>query len=97
MSSREQFEEWAIANQNAWFPDFTRAFDNHDIYYGVATQAAWEAWQASRAVPIELPDRYSPTWDRDTYSSMYTDKHGDYFNRDQIIAALIAQGYRVDD
>ena len=58
MDSREQFEAWAIANRNAWFPDLTRSINTPENYYGVATQAAWEAWQASRAdIVVTLPEK----------------------------------------
>ena len=53
--SRKEFESWATENRNAYFPDFTRANDKKDNYYGIATQAAWEAWQAAREKPIKLP------------------------------------------
>jgi hypothetical protein len=90
MSSREQFEAWATANQNAWFPDLTRSINTPEMYYGVATQAAWEAWQASRAVPIELPAMQEA---KDSHCLIYSEGWDDALN--EVKDAIIAQGYRV--
>lgn len=57
MTSREQFEVWfkSISSPSNKLLNWRKSLNAYD--YSV-TQAAWEAWQASReAVEVQLPDR----------------------------------------
>ena len=92
--SRKEFEEWATENRNAYFPDFTRANDKKDDYYGVATQAAWEAWQAAREKPIKLPMRQEPRYEYDTGPIMELSEYGNYLDVDEVKQEIEAAGYR---
>lgn len=57
MTSREQFEAWRLARFCGGVERLKKCSNAPDVYYYTAEQAAWLAWQASRAVVVvELPD-----------------------------------------
>jgi hypothetical protein len=65
------------------------------MYKDDRTFAAWKAWQASRAVPIVLPECSEHCHDESEYRKGVVDGMENMLERAK--AALIAQGYTVAD
>lgn len=86
----KQFEVWAVIdNRYSIARTYTGLrYDEDD------TEAAWDAWQASReCLVIELPDRFD-----EHYQDYYEDVDGGCFNEGRYInevhAALTAAGVK---
>ena len=86
----KQFEAWAVTDYKysltRFYTDLRYDDDN--------TEAAWDAWQASReCLVIELPDRFD-----EHYQDYYEDVDGGCFNEGRYIndvhAALTAAGVK---
>lgn len=92
---RDQFELYA--NEKGFDLSFC-FFDDDKSYSNEDTRLAFEiyskAWQASRAVEIELPDRLEL---EHGYGGgvLKKDPHGDYLDRDDVIESIKSSGYRV--
>jgi hypothetical protein len=94
---REEFEAWARGHE-VYEDDGERLpMDRLSgcYYEHVQTQAAWEAWQASRkSLVIELPNRFA-----EKYQDYYDDVEGGCFNEaryiDDLTAAIEAAGLGV--
>lgn len=94
---REEFEQWA--KDHEIYGDDGERFPMSRLsgcyYENVQTQAAWEAWQASRAaIVVELPGRFN-----EKYQDYYDDVEGGCFNEARYIKdvelAIEALGLKV--
>lgn len=80
-SSREQFEEWFSDEINEGMK-----VSASGGYENLITQAAWMAWQASRAaIEIEMP---TLIWDMSEVGSQH-------YDRDEVIDAIQSAGIKV--
>ena len=86
----KQFEAWAVIDNR-----YSIARTYTDLRYDEDdTEAAWDAWQASReCLVIELPDRFD-----EHYQDYYEDVDGGCFNEGRYIndvhAAITAAGVK---
>jgi hypothetical protein len=85
MTDRGQFEKWAKSKQEIFFGGtFSGEQMTTGQYFHDEEESAWQAWQASRAVPVRLP---RPFYDDDSYPIIYADRAAD---------AIRQAGYKVE-
>lgn len=66
---REEFEAWRLAKFCGGEERLKKCSNAPDVYYYTSEQAAWQAWQASRAaLAVELPDSRSLSASGDPWS-----------------------------
>jgi hypothetical protein len=88
MTDREQFEQLFPIPRGVKYNDKRNEYlwdgSEIDTLHSVAYNFRWEAWEASRAVPVRLP---RPFYDDDGYPIIYADRAAD---------AIRKAGYKVE-
>jgi hypothetical protein len=92
MTSREEFEAWAITCAWLGLSDECMHYDEQDGYVGLELHAAWLAWQASRAdMTITLPPRFNI----DDQGCVYEHPAGEDLEYVAVVRAINAAGLKV--